>query len=144
MQMVQFECPRHWKPYVPFRFGVGWFPLFPWLDLWGNKNWPPSMKVDELEIFKNKRALKWCKWSRFECPSHWKHSFSSNFKVGWNPFSPLLALWGNKNWLPSTGWNTGFWHGQFLSSDTIHSCDNWSIWSFGTYFLFACKPDPKY
>ena len=36
--------------------------------LWGNKNWPPSMKVKKLEIFCNKRGLKGCKWSSLNVP----------------------------------------------------------------------------
>ena len=42
--------------------------LFPLLALWGNKNWPPSMKVKKLEIFQNKRGLKGCKWSSLNAP----------------------------------------------------------------------------
>ena len=37
--------------------------LFSLLDLWGNKNWPPSMKVKMMEKFLNKRGLKGCKLS---------------------------------------------------------------------------------
>ena len=41
-------------------------------SLWGNKNWPPSIKAKKLENLGNKIALIGCKWSR-----------------------------GNKNWPPS-------------------------------------------
>ena len=68
LQMVQFEGPRHWKSPVSFYFEVGRIPLFPLLTLWGNKNWPPSMKANKLENFQNKRALKGCKWSRLNTP----------------------------------------------------------------------------
>ena len=126
MQMVQFECPRHWTPFVSSTFEVGripfshywpsgviriglpvwkwkswkisktrgfqrdangpvWMPqalktfslihfwswmnsLFPLLALWGNKNWPPSMKVKKVENFHNKRGLKGCKWSNLNAP----------------------------------------------------------------------------
>ena len=119
--MVQFECPRHWKPSVSSNFKVGripfshywpsgviriglpvwrwkrwkisrtkgverdangpvWMPqapkplclvhfwswknsLFSVLALWGNKNWPPSMKVKKLENCGNKSGLTGCKWS---------------------------------------------------------------------------------
>ena len=50
-QMVQFECPRQRKPPVSFNFEVGCNPPFQLLALWGNKNWPPSMKVKKLKIF---------------------------------------------------------------------------------------------
>ena len=33
------------------------------LALWGNKNWPPSMKVKKLENFQEVRGAKGCKWS---------------------------------------------------------------------------------
>ena len=36
---------------------------FPLLALWGNKNWPPSMKVKKLKFYGNKSSLKGCKWS---------------------------------------------------------------------------------
>ena len=42
---------------------------FPIIGLWGNKNWPPSMKMKKMEIFKNKRGLKGCKWSSMNAPS---------------------------------------------------------------------------
>ena len=42
--------------------------LFPLLDLWGNKNWLPSMKVEKLEIFQNKVGLKGCNWSNLNAP----------------------------------------------------------------------------
>ena len=38
------------------------------LALWGNKNWPPSMKVKKMENFQNKRGLKDCKWSSLDAP----------------------------------------------------------------------------
>ena len=42
--------------------------LFPLLALWGNKNWPPSMKVKKLENFQNKKGLMGCKWSSLNAP----------------------------------------------------------------------------
>ena len=38
-------------------------PPLPLLALWGNKNWPPSMKVKKLKIFWDKMGSKGCKWS---------------------------------------------------------------------------------
>ena len=38
------------------------------LAFWGNKNWPPSMKVKKLEIFCNKRGLEGYKWSSLNVP----------------------------------------------------------------------------
>ena len=37
--------------------------LFSQLALWGNKKWPPSMKVKKLKIFWDKMSSKGCKWS---------------------------------------------------------------------------------
>ena len=38
------------------------------LALWGNKNWPPSMKVKQLENFQDKSGSKGCKCSRLNGP----------------------------------------------------------------------------
>ena len=47
----------------------GWVnSLFPLLALWGNKNWPPSMKVKKLEILHHKSGLKGFKWSNLNVP----------------------------------------------------------------------------
>ena len=47
----------------------GWKnPTFPLLALWGNKNWPPSMKVKKLKIFWDKMGSKGCKWSSLNAP----------------------------------------------------------------------------
>ena len=42
--------------------------LFPLLALWGNKNWPPSMKVQKMQIFLNKMGWKGCKWFSLNAP----------------------------------------------------------------------------
>ena len=42
--------------------------LFSILALWGNKNWPPSMKVKKLKIFWDKMGSKGCKWSSLNAP----------------------------------------------------------------------------
>ena len=42
--------------------------LFPLLALWGNKNWPPSMKVKKLKILQDKMGSKGCKWSILNAP----------------------------------------------------------------------------
>ena len=68
LQIVQFECPRHWNPSASSIFEVGRISLFPLLALWGNKNGLPSMKVKKLKIFQNKMGLKGCKWSSLNAP----------------------------------------------------------------------------
>ena len=42
--------------------------LFSLLALWGNKNWPPSMKVKKFETFRNKRGSTCCKWPNLNTP----------------------------------------------------------------------------
>ena len=68
------------------------------IGLWGNKNWPPSMKAKNVENFQNKSSLKGCKWSRMNGPGTENPLSHSIFELG---DFPLLALWGNKNWPPS-------------------------------------------
>ena len=41
---------------------------FSLLALWGNKKWSPSMKVQQMENWKNKMGLKGCKWSSLKVP----------------------------------------------------------------------------
>ena len=79
----------------------GWkISIFPLLALWGNKNWPPSMKVKKMEAFWNKSCLKGCKWSGLNAPD--TENPLNHPLLGWkNSLFPLLALWGNKNWPPS-------------------------------------------
>ena len=43
-------------------------PLFPLLALWGNKKWPPSMKVKNLENYQKVRCAKGSKWSSLDAP----------------------------------------------------------------------------
>ena len=59
--------------------------LFQLLALWGNKNWPPSMKVKKMELFLNKCGSKGCIWSSLNSPGNGNslfHDISSNFEVG--------------------------------------------------------------
>ena len=42
--------------------------LFALLAFWGNKNWPPSMKVEKLEKFQTLMTSKGCKWSSLNGP----------------------------------------------------------------------------
>ena len=76
--------------------------LFSLLALWGNKKWPPSIKVKQIENFQNKMGLKGCKWSSLNAPG--TQTPLSHSVLELHPslllFS-LLALWGNKNWPPS-------------------------------------------
>ena len=42
--------------------------LFSVLVLWGNKNWPPSIKMKQIENCQDKMGLKGCKWSSLNVP----------------------------------------------------------------------------
>ena len=74
--------------------------LFSVLALRGNNNWPPSIKVKQIEIFQVKMRLKGCKWSSLNVPG--TQIPLSHFFWSWEiSLFSVLALWGNKNWLPS-------------------------------------------
>ena len=60
--------PKALKPLCLIQFWSWKNSLFPLLALWGNKNWPPSMKVKKVENFQNKSGLKGCKWSSLNAP----------------------------------------------------------------------------
>ena len=71
------------------------------LALWGNKKWPPSMKVQQIENYQNKMGLKGCNWSSMNAPctqTPLSHPFQES---GDFPFLTILALWSNKNLPPS-------------------------------------------
>ena len=74
---------------------------FQLLALWGNKNWPTSMKVKKLKFYGNKSGLKGCKWSSLNAPGTENTLYHSLLRLEEFPFFPLLVLWGNKNWPPS-------------------------------------------
>ena len=44
------------------------FSHFPPSSLWCNKNWPPSMKVKNLQNFRNIIGANGCKWSNSNAP----------------------------------------------------------------------------
>ena len=68
-------------------------PHFPLLALWGNKNWPPSMKVEKLEKFFHKMGLMGCKWSSLNAPGTEIPLSHSILKLGEFPF-PIIGSLG--------------------------------------------------
>ena len=60
---------------------------FPLLALWGNKNWPASMKLKKLEIFWNKMGSMGCKWSSLNAPGTQNPLSHSIWKLDESPFS---------------------------------------------------------
>ena len=75
-------------------------PLFPLLALWGNKNWPPSMKEKKLKIFQHKMDSMSCIWYSLNAPGTETTLSHPILKLDESPF-PLLSLWGKKNLPPS-------------------------------------------
>ena len=65
---------------------------FPLLALWGNKNWPPSMKVKKLKIFWNKLGSKGGKWSSLNAPGTENPLSHSILKLPESPFSIISPL----------------------------------------------------
>ena len=74
LQVVQFECPRFWNPYVSLTFQELPFPNFSPCSflpssLWGNKKWFILGGLGEkVEIFGDKISLTDCKWSSLNAP----------------------------------------------------------------------------
>ena len=66
--------------------------LFPLLALWGNKNWPPSMKVKKIESFQNKRGLMSCKWSSLHVPENENPLSHTLLGLEEFPFSIIVPL----------------------------------------------------
>ena len=92
--------PQAPKPLCLIQFWNWKISLFSLLALWGNKNWPPSIKMKQIENCQNKMGLKGCKWSSLNAPgtqTPWSHPF---LKLDISPF-PIIGLWGNKKWAPS-------------------------------------------
>ena len=71
--------------------------LFSLLAHWANKNWPPSMKVQQIENCQNKIGL--IGW-KCECPGH-SHPLSHTVLELDNSHLSLLGRWDNKNWPPN-------------------------------------------
>ena len=81
------------KPLCLIQF-QGWEnSLFPLLALWGNKNWPTSMKVKKLKIFWNKMGSMDCKWSSLNAPGTQTPLPHPILKLGEVPF-PIVSPLG--------------------------------------------------
>ena len=100
LQMVQFECPRHWDPSVSSNFEVRWIPF--------SHYWPSGV------IEMGSPVWKWKLWKimgtklaqgaengSIVMPLALETLCLVQFWVWKNSLFPLLALWGNKKWLPS-------------------------------------------
>ena len=73
---------------------LGWvIPLSQLLALWGNKNWPPSIKVKKLEILGRKMGLNGCKYSSLVAPSMQSCPSHSILELGDSSF-PIISPLG--------------------------------------------------
>ena len=95
-QDCQLQAP---KPLCLVHFWSCKNSLFSVLALWGNKNWPPTMKAKKLDDCKNKSGLRACKWSSLNAPGTQTPLSWPFMKLQEFPF--LSKKWGNKNWPPS-------------------------------------------
>ena len=63
--------------------------------LWGNKNWPPRIKVKKLENLGNKIGLTGCKWSSLNAPgteTPESHPFLENSLFSYSAFSGVIRI----------------------------------------------------
>ena len=84
--------PQAPKPLCLIHFWNWQIAPFSVLALWGNKNWPPSMKVQKIENWQNEMGLKGCKWSSLKAPgteNPLSHSFLELGKLPLFTISPL-------------------------------------------------------
>ena len=98
--MAQFECPRHWKPSVSFSFEVGWIPFSHYWPSGVIRNGSPVWKWKRWKSFRTKGA-EWAANGPVWMPQALKTICLIQFWSCVNSLFPLLALWGNKNGLPS-------------------------------------------
>ena len=92
MQMVQFECPGHSHPFCLIHLGNWENSPFSILALWGNKNWPPSINMEQIENYLNKMGLMGSKWSSLNAPGTQTPLSHSVLKFANWPFSIIGSL----------------------------------------------------
>ena len=106
LQMVQFECPRRWNPWVPFRLGDILF-LILWALLKGFENFqlqhaynlgpllgPHQNKVPKLKAYTGATIIcdLWVTWPRFWCVDlAWALVWASDSPRSPLPPPPCLA-----------------------------------------------------
>ena len=101
LQMVQFECPRHWNASVLSILGIGRIPISQYLPSGGNKNWPPNMNVKKMKNSPYKMGLKDCKWSIFNAPGFETPLSHPFLELGEFSVISICPLGVNENWPPS-------------------------------------------
>ena len=132
MQMVPFECPRHWKSSVSSTFEVGRFLLFHYWPSGVIRNGSPVWRWKRWKIF-----TKWVQWAAnglVWMPQALKSICVIQF---WSWVNlPLLHLLGKKKWLPSIkvkrignfldniGWLGCKWTSSNAPGMKFHLCDS--------------------
>ena len=66
--------------------------IFSLLALWSHKNWPPSIKMEQIENFLNKMGLRGCNWSSLNAPATENLLSHSLLKLGDFPFLTISPL----------------------------------------------------
>ena len=89
--------PQELEPLCLIQFWSWMNPLFPLLALWGNKNWPSSMKVKKMQIFLNKMGWGGCQWSSLKAPGTQYPLCYPGFGVGIISFIPLIYIFWAKS-----------------------------------------------
>ena len=97
--MVQFECPRHWKPTASSNFEIGRIPFSAYWSSGVIRIGSPVWKCKSWKLFRTnvaQQAANGLVWMPQALKAHciiqfwdWKNSLFC-----------ILALWGNKNWPP--------------------------------------------
>ena len=145
--MVQFEYPGHPNPSVSSNFGVGRISLFPLLALWGNKNWPPSMKVKKLKIFQDKMGSMGCKWSSLNAPGTQSPLSHPILKLDEFPF---LKRGGSKWIFPGLFWMLGnylasvIWLVEMGRDEALGLAEHRINWVFIQIMVAKDGSDPKF
>ena len=99
-QLAQFECPRHWSPSVS---SISWVGRIPFSDYWPSgviRMGSPVWKCKSWKIFRTKVTQQDANGPVW-MPQALKPLCLIHFWSWVNSLFRLLALWGNKNGLPS-------------------------------------------
>ena len=100
LQISKFKCPKHWNPSVSSNSEVGWIPLSHYWPSGVIRNGSPVWSSKRWKNFRTKLA-RWTANGPVWMPQALKSTCLIQFWSWVNSTFPLLALWGNKKWLPS-------------------------------------------
>ena len=86
--------PHALKPLCLIQFWSWRNSPFPLLAHWGNKNWPPSIKVKMMKQLPEQKWLKGMQMVQFECLRHWKLVVSFSLENGGITLFPIISPLG--------------------------------------------------